>query len=76
MEYPSLNDELWKIMNNLADLIMVMFTPRVKNFNPRNFLEFATERKRTVKCGLETCYCCPQLWTEAATEVFCKKRCS
>lgn len=41
--------ELYKIMDNLADLIMNMFTPRVKNFNLRNFQEFATER-----CSLET----------------------
>ena len=46
--------ELCKIMDNLADLIMDMFTPRVKNFNLRNFQKFATERKRTIKCSLET----------------------
>ena len=47
--------ELFKIMNNLASPIMNMFTPSVKIFQ-----EFATQRKKTVKCYLETVsYFCP-----------------
>ena len=41
-----------------------MFTPRVSNSNLRNFKEFATERKKTVKYGLETVsFSCSQLQT-------------
>ena len=44
-------------MNNLSP-------PRLNNFKRRNFLEFATERKKAVKCGPETVsYRCPQLWS-------------
>ena len=52
---------LFKIMNNSAPPIMHdMFTSCVNNFNLRNFQEFATERKKTVKCGLEPAsYRCP-----------------
>ena len=55
--------ELFKVMNNLAPLIMDnMFIPRANSSNLRNFQEFATEIKKTVKCGLETVsYHCLQL---------------
>ena len=51
-------------MNNLALPIMVnIFDPCINNFNFKNFQEIATERKNTVKCGLQTvAYRCPQLW--------------
>ena len=54
--------EPFKIMNNLAPPIMDnTFTPRLNNFNLRNFQDFATERKKTVKGGLKTVnYYCPQ----------------
>ena len=39
-----------------------MFIPRANSSNLRNFQEFATEIKKTVKCGLETVsYHCLQL---------------
>ena len=39
--------ELFKIMNNSASPIMYnMFNPRVNNFNPRNFKEFATGKRK------------------------------
>ena len=39
--------ELFKIMNNSAPPIMYnMFNPRVNNFNPRNFKEFATGKRK------------------------------
>ena len=50
--------ELLKNMNNLSP------PPRLNNFKRRNFQEFATERKKAVKCGPETVsYRCPQLWS-------------
>ena len=51
-------------MNNLALPIKVnIFDPCINNFNFKNFQEIATERKNTVKCGLQTVtYRCPQLW--------------
>ena len=51
--------------NELAPPIMELISnKRFNTYNLRNFQEFATERKRTVWCGLETfgdCY--PQLWS-------------
>ena len=56
--------EIYKINNNLNPPIMdFMFESRNNTYNLRNFLEFATIRKRTVKMGLETFNCrSPQLW--------------
>ena len=43
--------ELFKTMNNLA--------PRIVDNMITNFQEFAAERQKTVRCGLETeSYCC------------------
>ena len=58
-----LMSELFRIINNLAPPVMDnMFTSRVNNFDLRNFQEFATERKKTVHCYLETVsFCCSQL---------------
>lgn len=43
------------MMNNLAPPIMNNgFTPRVYNLDERHFQEYATERKETIKNGLET----------------------
>ena len=50
--------------NNLNSPIMdFMFERRNNMYNLRDFQEFATKRKRTVKMGLETLnYRSPQLW--------------
>ena len=41
-----------------------MFERRNNTYNLRNFQDFATKRKRTVKIGLETLnYRSPQLWS-------------
>ena len=57
--------EIHKIKNNLTPPIMgFMFERRNNRYNLRNFQEFATKRKRTVKMGLETLsYRSPQLWS-------------
>ena len=57
--------EIYKIRNNLNPPIMdFMFERRNNTYNPINFQEFATKRKRTVKMGLETLnYRFPQLWS-------------
>ena len=57
--------EIYKIRNNLNPPIMdFMFERRNNTYNPINFQEFATKRKRTVKMGLETLnYRSPQLWS-------------
>lgn len=64
--------ELFKTMNNLAIQLWIIckqyyivynINPCVNNFNIRDLQEFAAERKKTVKYGLETVsYRCPQLW--------------
>ena len=55
--------EIYKMKNNLNPPIMGnMFERRNNTYNLRNFQEFATKRKRTVKMGLETLnYRSPQL---------------
>ena len=57
--------EICKIKNNLNPPIMdFIFERRNNTYNLRNFQEFATERRRTVKMGLETIsYRSPQLWS-------------
>ena len=57
--------EIYKMKNNLNPPIMGnMFERRNNTYNLRNFQEFATKRKRTVKMGLETLnYRSPQLWS-------------
>ena len=57
--------EIYKIKNNLNPPIMdFMFERRNNTYNLRNFQEFVTKRKRTVKMGLETLnYRSPQLWS-------------
>ena len=57
--------EIYKIKNNLNHPIMdFMFERRNDTYNLRNFQEFATKRKRTVKMDLETLnYKSPQLWS-------------
>ena len=57
--------EIYKMKNNLNPPIMDnMFERRNNTYNLRNFQEFATKRKRTVKMGLETLnYRSPQLWS-------------
>ena len=48
--------EIYKVKNNLnRPVVDFTFERRNNKFNLRNFKEFATERKRTVKMGLETC---------------------
>ena len=56
--------EIYKINNNLNPLIMdFMFERRNNAYNLRDFHEFATKRKRTVKMGPDTLnYRSPQLW--------------
>ena len=56
---------IYKIKNNLNPPIMdFMFERRNNTYNLRNFQEFATKRKRTIKVGLETLsYRSPQLWS-------------
>ena len=56
--------EIYEMKNNLNPPIMDnMFERRNNTYNVRNFQEFATKRKRTVKMGLETLnYRSPQLW--------------
>ena len=65
IETSKLMAEIYKIKNNLKPPIMdFMFERRDNAFNNRNFQEFMTERKRTVKTGLETLnYRFPQLWS-------------
>ena len=47
--------EIYNIKNNLNLPIMgFMFEKRNNTYNLRNFQEFATKRKRTVKMDLET----------------------
>ena len=55
--------EIYKLKNNLNLPIMdFMFERRDNTYNLRNFQEFGTKRKRTVKMGLETLNCrSPQL---------------
>ena len=57
--------EIYNIKNNLNPPIMgFMFEQRNNTYNLRNFQEFATKRKRTVKVDLETLnYRSPQLWS-------------
>ena len=57
--------EIYKIKNNLTPPIKgFVFERRNNTYNLRNFQEFATKRKRTVKMGLETLsYRSPQLWS-------------
>ena len=57
--------EVFKMKDELAPPIMEsILNKRFKTYNLRNFQEFATERKRTVWCGLETfSYRYPQLWS-------------
>ena len=56
---------IYKIKNNLNPAIMdLMFERRNNTYNLRNFQEFASKRKRTVKMELETLnYISPQLWS-------------
>ena len=56
--------EIYKMKNNLNPPVMNnMFERRNNAYNLRNFQEFVTKRKRTVKMGLETLnYRSPQLW--------------
>ena len=47
--------EIYKINNSLNPSHMEFkFERRINTYNLRNFEEFATKRKRTVKMGLET----------------------
>ena len=47
--------EIYKMKNNLnPSIVDFMFERRNSTYNLRNFQEFATKRKRTVKMGLET----------------------
>ena len=57
--------ESYKIKNNLNPPIMGFMYERKNNtYNLRNFQEFVTKRKITVKVGLETLnYRSPQLWS-------------
>ena len=57
--------EIFKIKNELAPPITEsMLERRSKSFNIRNFKKVLTERKRTVRYGLETLsYRSPQLWS-------------
>ena len=61
----SLMIEMFKIKNESAPPIMdSMFERRNEPYNLRNFQEFLTEKKRTVRYGLETLsYWSPQLWS-------------
>ena len=46
--------EIYKIKNNLnVAVIDFIFESKNNTYNLRNFQEFATKRKRTVKMGLE-----------------------
>ena len=56
--------EIYKMKNNLNPPIMDnMFERRNNTYNLRNFQEFVTKRKRTVKMGLKTLnYRSPKLW--------------
>ena len=56
--------EIYKIKNNLNPPITDLMFERRNNTYLRNFQEFETKRKRTVKTGLETLnYRSPQLWS-------------
>ena len=60
--------EIYKMKNNLNPPIMdFTFERRNKMYSLRNFQEFATKRKRTVKIGLKTLnhlrLRSPQLWS-------------
>ena len=61
----SLMIEMFKIKNESAPPIMdSMFERRNEPYNLRNFQEFLTEKKRTVRYGLETLsYWSPHLWS-------------
>ena len=56
---------IYEIKNNLnPPIIGYMFERRNNTCNLRNFKEFATKSKRTVKIGLQTLnYKSPQLWS-------------
>ena len=56
--------EIYKTKNNLNPPVMSnMFERRNNAYNLRNFQDFATKRRRTVKMGLETLnYRSPELW--------------
>ena len=50
-----------------------MFTSRVNNLNLKKSQEFATERKKTVKCGLETVsYRCPPTYKKIKNKITIK----
>ena len=55
--------EVFKMENELSPPIMEsILSKRFSTYNLRSFQEFATERKRTVRYGLETLsYCYPHL---------------
>ena len=57
--------DIYKIKNILnLPIVNFMFERRNSTYNPRNFQEFATKGKRTVKVGLETLnHRHPQLWS-------------
>ena len=57
--------EIYKMKNNLNPPIMDFILERWNStYNLRNFQEFATKRKRTVKMATETLnYRSPQLWS-------------
>ena len=57
--------EIYKMKNNLNPPIMDNMFERINNtYNLRNFQEFETKRKITIKMGLETLnYRSPQLWS-------------
>ena len=61
----TLMTEIYKMKNNLNPSIMDnTFERRNNTYNLRNFQEFVTKTKRTVKMGLETLnYRSPQLWS-------------
>ena len=61
---PTLMVEICKIKDNIDPPIMdCMFERRNNTYNLRNFQEYATKRKTTVKMGLETLnYRSLQLW--------------
>ena len=51
--------EVFKMKNELAPPVMEpILNKKFNTYNLRNFEEFATERKRTVWYGFETCSCC------------------
>ena len=60
----TLMTEIYKMKNNLNPPIMDNMLERRNNtYNLRNFQEFVTKRKRTVKMSLKTLNCrSPKLW--------------